>query len=228
MVRQRTASAPSSAACWKAAWNAPGEGAAVCGQVALAAAALPELGRGELAPVLELLVAEADGQRHHDDVVLLDELVGQVAGTVGDDVDAGHARVCHGGGGAAAGGAGAQRRGAGRSVSEEAPGAGGSSPACRDDATRRVAPGGPVGADGAAGDRRVRDPSGPRPGPDGTRRAERRCVSCAPAQPDHDGAEGEAAGDHGADDPGQQAGDAGRRRRGWTPRAPRRPWGRRR
>src|SRR5580704_14458796 len=32
MVRQRTASAPSSAACWKAAWNAPGEGAAVWGR----------------------------------------------------------------------------------------------------------------------------------------------------------------------------------------------------
>src|SRR5580698_3169554 len=32
MVRQRTASAPSSAACWKAAWNAPGEGAAVEGR----------------------------------------------------------------------------------------------------------------------------------------------------------------------------------------------------
>src|ERR1700722_7825546 len=66
-------------------------------QVTLAAATLPELGRGELAAVLELLVAEADRQRHDDDVVLLDELVGQVAGTVGDDVDAGHARVCHGG-----------------------------------------------------------------------------------------------------------------------------------
>ena len=68
-----------------------GGGGGGLGQVALAAAALPELGRRELAPVLELLGAEADGQRHHDDVVLLDELVGQVAGTVGDDVDAGHA-----------------------------------------------------------------------------------------------------------------------------------------
>ena len=32
MVRQSTASAPSSAACWKAAWKAPGEGAAVWGR----------------------------------------------------------------------------------------------------------------------------------------------------------------------------------------------------
>ncbi len=32
MVRQRTPSAPSSAACWKAAWKAPGEGAAVWGR----------------------------------------------------------------------------------------------------------------------------------------------------------------------------------------------------
>ena len=91
-MRQSTASAPSSAACWKAAWKAPGEGAAVSGRAPLPRQRLPELGGRQLAAVLELLVAEADGQRHDDDVVLLDELVGQVAGAVGDDVDAGHAR----------------------------------------------------------------------------------------------------------------------------------------
>ena len=60
------------------------------GEVAPAPAALPELRRGELAAVLELLFAEADGQRYHDDVVLLHELVGQVARTIGHDVDTGH------------------------------------------------------------------------------------------------------------------------------------------
>ena len=105
------------------------------GQIALAAAALPELGRGELAPVFELLVAEADGQRHHDDVVLLHELVGQVAGTVGDDVDAGHESLPRRSGAAQGGrlrepgqrfGGGPRRRW--------------TKPACRDDATSGGAP----------------------------------------------------------------------------------------
>ena len=69
-----------------------GGGGGGLGQVALPAAAVPELRRRQIAAVLELLGAEADGQRHDDHAVLLDELVGQVAGTVGHDVDAGHAQ----------------------------------------------------------------------------------------------------------------------------------------
>ena len=182
----------------------------MCGQVALAVAALPELGRRQLAAVLELLAPEADGQRHHDDVVLLDELVGQVAGTVGDDVDAGHARVCHGGArGGAPRPAGAEGRRVTRSVRAaraDVPGRGaGRRPAATMPDGRRRAGSAPgpdaAGRAGAAGAGRT----------GGTRRRPPVRV-VAPAQPDHDGAEGEAAGDHGADDPGHQPGDAGRRR----------------
>jgi len=60
------------------------------GQRTFAATALPELGRAQLAAVLELLLAEADGEGHDEDVVLLDELIAQITGAVGDDVDAGH------------------------------------------------------------------------------------------------------------------------------------------
>ena len=115
--RHSTASAPSSAACWKAAWNAPGEGAAVSGRAPLPRQRSQNSAGAELAAVLELLVAEADGQRHHDDVVLLDELVGQVAGAVGHDVDAGHAgslprgQPARAGRTAASGAAGGRRRG---------------------------------------------------------------------------------------------------------------------
>ena len=105
------------------------------------------------------------GQRHHDDVVLLDELVGQVAGTVGDDVDAGHARVCHGG--AVRPREGARRAGA---AIRRRPRSGGSNPACRDDATRRVEPGGPSGRTGPRG---AVGAGWGRPGRDGGRR----CVS---------------------------------------------------
>ena len=91
MVRQSTASAPSSAACWKAAMNVPGGGAAVSGSVTLALATAPELVGRQLAAVLELLGAEANGQGHDDDVVLLDQILGEVTGAVGHDPHTGHA-----------------------------------------------------------------------------------------------------------------------------------------
>ena len=53
--------------------------------------------------------------------------------------------------------------------------------------------------------------AGGRPGRGRAGGAVRRRV-VAPAQPDHHGAEGEPAGDDGADDPGEQPGDAGRPR----------------
>ena len=97
MVRQSTASAPSSAACWKAAMKMPGCGSGRLGQVALALAAAPELLGRELAPVLELLGAESNRQGNHDQVVLFDQIVGEVTGAVGHDPHTGHEHgVCHG------------------------------------------------------------------------------------------------------------------------------------
>ena len=51
-------------------------------------AAGPELVGGQLLAVDELLVAEADAERHDLDAPALGELGGQVAGAVGDDADA--------------------------------------------------------------------------------------------------------------------------------------------
>ena len=50
-------------------------------------AAGPELGRRQLLAVDELLVAEADAERHDLDAPARDELGGEVAGAVGDDAD---------------------------------------------------------------------------------------------------------------------------------------------
>ena len=50
-------------------------------------AAGPELGRRQLLAVDQLLVAEADAERDDLDAPLLDEVVGEVAGAVGDDAD---------------------------------------------------------------------------------------------------------------------------------------------
>ena len=57
------------------------------GQLRRRRAAGPELGGRQLLAVDELLVAEADAQRHDLDAPALGELVGQVAGAVGDDAD---------------------------------------------------------------------------------------------------------------------------------------------
>ena len=70
--------------------KAPGEGAAVSGRAPFALATAPEFLGGELPPVLELLDAESNCQRHDDEVVLLDQIVGQVTGAVGHDPHTGH------------------------------------------------------------------------------------------------------------------------------------------
>src|SRR5579884_304782 len=54
-------------------------------------APLPELGGGQVAPVDQLLVAEADGEGDDVDAELADQVVGEVAGAVGDYPDSGHA-----------------------------------------------------------------------------------------------------------------------------------------
>jgi hypothetical protein len=53
-------------------------------------AAAPELLGAERASVFELLGAESNRQGHDDDVVLLDQIVGQVTGAVGHDPYTGH------------------------------------------------------------------------------------------------------------------------------------------
>ena len=80
-----TASAP--ACCWRrnAASNVPGAGAAVSGSTRRRGELRVEVVDAELAAVVELLVAEADRERHDLDAVLRDLLVGEVAAAVGDD-----------------------------------------------------------------------------------------------------------------------------------------------
>src|SRR6202034_1835521 len=62
------------------------------GEGTLALAATPELLGAQLASVFELLVAEANGQGYDDDVVLLDQIFGEITGAVGHDPDTGHRR----------------------------------------------------------------------------------------------------------------------------------------
>ena len=86
-LMQTTASAPASAASRNAASNAPGDGAAVSGSWLGLGQPPVELADAEVDAVGELLVAEADRERHDGDVELVGLVLGQVAGAVGDDAD---------------------------------------------------------------------------------------------------------------------------------------------
>ncbi len=90
-VRQSTASAPSVGGALERLDEHAGRGSGSPGQIALALAPVPELVGRQLAAVLELLGAETDGERHHQDVVLLDQVLGEVTGAVGHNPDTGHA-----------------------------------------------------------------------------------------------------------------------------------------
>src|SRR5207248_6061741 len=56
----------------------------------------PELIGGQIPPIEELGVAEADGERHDGDVVTLGQVRRQIAGAVGDDLDPAHGSLAPG------------------------------------------------------------------------------------------------------------------------------------
>ena len=88
---QITVSKPA-AACFEGSWKRPGAGGEVSGRGGVAGGFAVEGDRPRLEPVDVLLVTEADVEGDDLDAVALDEVVGQVAGAVGDDAD-GHGGV---------------------------------------------------------------------------------------------------------------------------------------
>ena len=92
-------SVPSAARRSKAAWNAPGDGAAVSGRRAADAQRFQNSAVDRSTPSVNSSVAEADGERDDVDAVLFEQRLRQVARAVGDDADRCHvppsARDCH-------------------------------------------------------------------------------------------------------------------------------------
>ena len=196
-MRQSTASAPSSAACWKAAWKAPGEGAAVSGR-----SPLPRQRSQNSAGVSWRRSSSSSSPKRmvSGTTMTLCSLTSWSVRSQALSVTMwtpGMQGVCHGAGPSRRGGRARPGGGRGRHA--------------------RVAPGG------------TRRPSRVlATGPPG-----RRAVGGAGAaswrrpEPDHDGAEGEAAGDARSRRPGPGGRRCWSTPRGSTPPARRRPWARR-
>ena len=233
-MRQRTASAPSSAACWKAAWKAPGEGAAVAGRSPLprqrsqnsagvswrrssSSSSPKRMVSGTTMTLCSLTSWSVRSQALSVTMWTPGMQRSLPRCGAGRPVRRGRGVVvveCGSRGVRGPPGRSARPRARWRRVQRGCDASGG---ARREEGTDgshgALAPPGLVVRPGRVGSRSGPSGSGrtagrrARPGATG-----RPARLVAPAQPDHDGAEGEAAGDHGADDTGQEAGDAGRRR----------------